>query len=124
MIAAFPQLNFKIVEICIVRTGRSEALDEHVFIFFVKSSVNCFLDVSHFNVDDGLLKRGNGLLNVFFHSTQHVRLQDLVETLNLLLRRKVSKVPSEVLITDKLFGMNVIEETPEFTSVVLNGSSC
>ena len=86
MITAFSELDFKIVEIGVVGAGRGKTLDEHVFVFLIKSSVNGFLNVSHFYVDDGFLERRDGLFDILFHSTEHVGFEDFVETLDLLLR--------------------------------------
>jgi regulator of sigma D len=74
MVAAFPQLDLQIVEVCIAGIISCQSFYEHLLVLFIQSLIDSLLDVGHLDVYDGLLKRGDGLLHVFLHSSQHVRL--------------------------------------------------
>jgi hypothetical protein len=124
VITAFSELNFKIIKIGVVGAGRGKSLNKHIFIFFVQGPVNGFLDVGHFYINDCFLKGRNRLFYIFFHSTEHVGFEDFVKAFYLFLGGEITEVSSEVIVADEFFGMNVVEQTPEFTGVVLNGGAC
>lgn len=63
------------------------------------------------------------MLDVLFHSTKHVGLEHPVQSLDLLLRRQVSEVPLEIIEAEELFGVNVIQQAPKLSCVVLDRGS-
>ena len=125
VVTALPQLNFQIVEIGVVAGCGSwrETLHQHCFVFLVQSSVNRFLNVCHFDVYDGFLKGRNGLFNIFLHSSEEVGLEKFVQFLYLFLVGQISELSFKCFPRNKFLGMNVIEQRPQFLSIILNGGS-
>lgn len=84
MIAAFSQLNLKIIQVSIIGIARCQTFRKHILVLLVQGLVDRLLNVCHLHINNCLLQRRDRLLNVLLHPSQHVRFQQSVKPFYLL----------------------------------------
>lgn len=122
MVAALSQLHLQVVE----RGGAcklGKVLLQHAFVSIINGSINGLLNSCHFDINDRFLKRWNARLHIFLHSSQQIRFDGSLKSVNLLLVSKFSEVTSKFDQIRELARFYEVKKRPQFFSIILDRGS-
>mmetsp|Transcript_42325 Transcript_42325/g.99299 ORF Transcript_42325/g.99299 Transcript_42325/m.99299 type:complete len:216 (-) Transcript_42325:679-1326(-) len=122
MVAALAQLHGQIVETGTV-DGLPAPLVQKLIVFFVQGPIVLFLHGGELNFDDGLFLGWHGSFDVFLEPSQHVGSNGGVQFVDAFFVGHVSVPFDEGLHLWKPFGVDDVQQRPQFGHVVLDGCS-
>ena len=69
------------------------------------------------------MQRRNALLNILLHPSQHIGFQYHIQPLYLLPCFEISEILPEVLLPRECIRFQIVQQSPELISIILDGCS-